>query len=282
MQNDPIWSDASVSIVAARCSWGLIEGTEGQYDWSYFDAVIAQAKACGKQCSLSVTFGTFTPDWVYAYTLPAANITMNSGAVVVMPWPWDPGYQQKISYFVQAMGQRYDQEPSVSYVAMSGMGRQMESFCVETPADVAIFDSIGGQLLWTQACSNIIGYYAQAFPTTPIIMPIGPPTPDQDGIDSLDSVVSSMESAYPGQFGIRSDGLRPNYNVNGPVAASLNEYNSGITGFQFSLPAQSESMSDYFTVAEPFNPSFIECFEGDLLNPVQLDSVTQASSWLTE
>jgi hypothetical protein len=67
----------------------------------------------------------------------------------------------------------------------------------------------GGIQVWIQAAETIAGFYAGAFPTTPFVYANGEPIPG----DSTDyaTVVNYCVSTFGSQFGIKSDGLDPNY-----------------------------------------------------------------------
>ena len=60
----------TVTSASIFTSWGTIEKTEGVYDWSYVDKLIADFKAAGKKVSVHITATCFsindTPDYLFS------------------------------------------------------------------------------------------------------------------------------------------------------------------------------------------------------------------------
>ena len=270
MQADTVWTEAGVEGVAIRCSWGAIETSDGVFNMAYFDAAMQLAQQYGKKVSISVTAGTFTPQWVYTAGAQAFNFTQNDGTPGTMPEPWDPTFQKKWFALIAKLGKRYDGNANLAYVAMSGAGQQMETYFAQNATDIANFDAMGGQAKWLGAAEAIEAQYARQFPTTHVLFAIAPPTTDPQGASTMTTMISACAAKSPSQFGIRSDGLRPDYEQNGVVGTLLTQYAHKIlTGFQMSLPAQTQSLMLWFTVSQEMQADFVEVFHGDCENSVQ-------------
>lgn len=105
----------------AEISWSQLNPGDGSYDWSYLDRQLAQAVADGKQYSFRVFTmsgeeygGHQIPDWV-----------INKGAVVLPSGEPDYSncvYQEEWGRFVNAMLDRYDGNPDIAFMDISGYG----------------------------------------------------------------------------------------------------------------------------------------------------------------
>jgi hypothetical protein len=142
----------------------------------------------------------YTPDWVYA--AGATKYNLQDGSHLSMPLPWDPLFQAKWLAFVRALGARYDGNPALGYVVMSGFGQIVETYVAQTAQDTTRLTSMGGATAWKTAAKTIISAYAEAFPTTPFILTAAKPFPTADGVAALQEVVDWGAMTYPGRFGI--------------------------------------------------------------------------------
>lgn len=122
MQN--LASPALPETVAYRrpqYGWDAQNPAQGVYDWSAIDTDLAAAAALGKQFSFRIytmrgeTFGGHkVPAWVVA---EGAQI-LGSG----QPKYSNCVYQQRWSEFVEALRQRYDGNPDIAFLDISGYG----------------------------------------------------------------------------------------------------------------------------------------------------------------
>ncbi len=106
----------------AEISWKILNPAEGVYDWTALDTRIAAAVAEGKQISFRVYTmrgesygGHQVPNWVIAN---GAKINSSTG---------DPDYsnctyQLHWGQFVEQLRQRYDGNPAIAFIDISGYG----------------------------------------------------------------------------------------------------------------------------------------------------------------
>jgi hypothetical protein len=281
MEQDPIWTMPNINGIAVRCSWSAIEPGDGTFNFSLFDEAIQLARQYGKNVSFSVTPGSFSPQWLYNEGAQTFMFTLSTGQTGVMPLPWDPTFQQKWFVLIKQLGQRYNNDPELTYMTMGGLGQQVETSFVQAPTDIQTFDAMNGQVKWLDAGKAIEAQYVLYFPTTRVLYAIDTPTPDTQGAQTMTELVNDCARSTPQQFGIRSDGLRPDYDETGATGLLLSQYaNRLTTGFQMSLPAGSQSLSLWFSVAEQMQVNFVEVYEGDCENPDQAAALQQGNSAL--
>ncbi len=118
----PITEPAETVAYGSRAdiSWKLLNPAEGVYDWSALDSQLKKAISQGKQFSFRVytmrgeSFGGHqVPQWV-----------LNKGAVIVDGEPDYSNcvYQEEWGKFVSQLIKRYDSNPNVAFIDISGYG----------------------------------------------------------------------------------------------------------------------------------------------------------------
>lgn len=105
----------------SQVGWSVLNPSEGIYDWAALDAQLSQAVAVGKQFSLRVFTmrgeeygGHMLPAWVLddgAALLPSGEPNYSSCV-----------YQEDWATFVEALVARYDGNPDIAFVDISGYG----------------------------------------------------------------------------------------------------------------------------------------------------------------
>jgi hypothetical protein len=129
-----VLTNTSVDGLAIRAKWSTLEVSDGVFDWSEIDSVIATAAAHGKKVSISVEAGIFSPSWVYAEGAQSFQFVWDRSwgpplcSIVAIPVPWDAVFLQKWAEFVGAFGAKYDDNPYVSHVKLTGVnGKTQET-----------------------------------------------------------------------------------------------------------------------------------------------------------
>jgi hypothetical protein len=129
-----VLANAAVDGLAIRARWSTVEPSEGTFNWSNIDSVIGMAAANGKKVSISIEAGIFTPSWVYAQGAQSFQFVWDTSwgpaicSTVTIPLPWDPVFLNKWAGFVDAFGAKYDGNPYVSHVKLTGInGKTQET-----------------------------------------------------------------------------------------------------------------------------------------------------------
>lgn len=157
-----------VTGIAVRTYWNLIEPREGEFDWRVFDATVALAKKHGKVAGLRVMNGTGTPEWVYSAGAKRYDAGQWQGKIKgSVPVAWDPVFNDKWRRFLDALGERYDADPTVAYIAMSmPAGAWAELFHPRALRELPDYS----YEKWRSIQEEIIGHYARAFRRTPLTL----------------------------------------------------------------------------------------------------------------
>lgn len=115
----------NVTGLHVRALWKQIEPADHQFDWSYFDDVVAQARVTRKRVSMAVIGGVHDGVFPNSDGLPpwldpaVAMFDCSDGSRG--PVPWDVRYRQEWRELWVALAQRYEAEPVVSAYHIGGI-----------------------------------------------------------------------------------------------------------------------------------------------------------------
>jgi hypothetical protein len=202
----------------------------------------------------------------------------------VMPLPWDPAFQKQWQTFVTAFGARYDSVPELCYVVMGGMGRQAETYFVNSPADTTAFENAGDGPRWQAAGVTIAGFYAQAFPTTHLISALGTPTRDAYGTALHNALLAQWSALYPGRLGVSCDSLSGGVGPQNDVALIVEQFaptaNSGfqmLDPYSVASPKVSGTLQEAVNAGLVFGPQFMEIYNVDCAKASEQPALSSAN-----
>ena len=205
--NKEAWSNRNIDGMRARLPWSVVEPNKGSFDWRDLDHMLSLARRHNKVIGFSVAAGIYTPRWVYGDGASRYDLSDGSGT---MPLPWDQVFLNDWLAFIRRLGARYDSDPALAYVVMSGMGQNIETYLAQTRRDETRLTTLGGTTAWRGAAKQIISAYADAFPTTPFFITAAKPFHSPEGLSALQHVVDWGVATYPGRFGIMNASLNAN------------------------------------------------------------------------
>lgn len=138
-------ADVPVSDIYTRIPWSCFENAgEGVYDWSWLDRVFSRFEGTGRTFSFRIAnYGYWGPtpcDRVYSVpqwveVAGAKGEIVN--AIEWRPFADDPIYLQKLTRFMNALGQHYRDRDDISYIDLGSLGRWGEGH--NQPFDLATF-----------------------------------------------------------------------------------------------------------------------------------------------
>jgi hypothetical protein len=194
------WDNPNIVGVALRATWGVIEPSPDQFDWSFFDDALGIAKLKKKLASISIVAGIRSPDWIFRSATTLRLTGRDTKRRDAVPEPWDANYLSAWKKFVQAFGARYDGNPLIGYVTATGLGRGEECHLLDDPGDAGQFDANR----WMAAANQIVSCYNSAFKKTPWLLAWGQPVLGQNRI------MFDLYSQASG-FGLKTDNLSDHF-----------------------------------------------------------------------
>ena len=197
-----------------RTYWGAFEPQPGVRNWTNFDSVIAKAKAKGKFLGIHFAAGRSTLPWVYDTSPTCTRFPVDpvgDPGQPYMPVPWQPGYLSKFKAFVSEWGARYDAEPTLRYVVITGCMQNCELYFSQTAVDdakwqtQAVADGYADKsIAFSFAARQIIDAFLAAFPTTCVLWTTatGPWFDKNLGATVRAEIEQYGLTTYPNHFGI--------------------------------------------------------------------------------
>jgi hypothetical protein len=266
--------DPAVYGVSWRFRWKTIEPREGQYNWELMDKVLQATSTAGKKVMLRVTAGMFTPDWVYQagakpFDFSSTDLAHpeNYRGTTKMPIPWDEVYLAKWEAFIHALGRRYNGDPQIYSVQMTGGGHIAE---MNLPKAHAKWQQAGysdGKLIATW--KRIIDAYQKVFPNTPTNLDINEPL-GRNHSNVLKPVVSYVLATYPQKVYLQQNGLKADLRNDDPIRQIIREASGKtIVGYQMVggkgfLDQQTGDRLTAFRNAVDDRVSYLEVYASDV------------------
>ena len=161
-----------VSAFSFNIPWKLVEPAEGVYDWSRIDQALAVAAETHKKVSVGLTVDWWAPDWVRARSATYAFRHQILGPLRSVV-PWDPFYVAKLNETVAAFGRRYNGDPALLFVVITGPATYWgtETNWAMIPGSISAADQkvLGFSLQkFETGWKQMIDAYFKAFPRTPL------------------------------------------------------------------------------------------------------------------
>src|SRR5437773_1367663 len=188
--------------------WSDVEANPDIYTWQYLDDAVAWAAANNKRCGISINAGKDCPAWLYAAPYNAQSYIMQdtSGAIVLkIPVPGGMVFMSRWQKFITDFGARYDSNPAVSYIIITGIGNHDEWNIAPGMLDTAALGSTQAQVnTWKSASKQIIDFYMSAFPNTTVMglpkPPFNPSNAAEDPLTSMREVSDYAANTYNCHF----------------------------------------------------------------------------------
>lgn len=226
----------------------------------------------------------------------------DSGVMVV---PWDPFAKAKFKEMIADLGARYDNNPQLGYVAMTGFCQTGEAYLASTQSDIDFFnasaiaagysataDLPAGLVAWEAIVKEIVAQYMTSFPTTALVItgarPYGGPELIT-GTRAMNDIFAWGITTYPGRFGIMNSQLHVTSGIGYYLdKAIFDNHLTNPVGIQFLCASTEDNIARLCNAApygtDPllapdvavdrslaagvsFGCNYIEVYEGDVNNP---------------
>jgi acetyl esterase len=280
LSTTPCWTNPNVDGIVLRADWDKIEPSEGNIDWSYFDRGLELAKEHNKRIEIIVPAGKHSPQWVYTAGAETFNFRGEKNKLFYMPIPWDPVLREKFGALITKVGQRYDSSPYLSLVTMTGFGRSTETWFA-SPDEMVQYNAIGGNAKWLEGAKWFTALYNRAFPKTPFLIAMCPPSKDDEGRAALQQFVEDCVKCHPGRFGLMACSLAPNDKPDSPKLSyqSVKTFSDQtVTGLEMLRASRTlkGSLKAALDTAIALKSQFVHVYEPDAIDPKQQQVLAEA------
>src|SRR5207249_7545333 len=154
-----------------------------------------------------------------------------------MPVPWEHLAKAKWKQFIVAIAARYDNNPQLHYMVMSGFQQTGECYIANTQAAIDFFNANAeaagyqatdtlpaGLVAWEATVKEIVAQYMTSFPNTPLLITGARPYGGDSqsvGQKAMNDIFAWGVATYPGRFGIMNSQLHatssPGYFLNAAI-----------------------------------------------------------------
>lgn len=118
-----------VNGLSISAPWAVLEPVETEFDWKPIDKVLELAKSKNKTVILRVTTAGLdnsrksdTPEWVLSSDVKTLKYIGSDKNEHVMPIFWDTNYLAKWNNFVAELADKYDENPQIHSIGITGGG----------------------------------------------------------------------------------------------------------------------------------------------------------------
>jgi hypothetical protein len=205
-----VLNSPSITGVTLQIGWDQVQPSQTVVSWEPIEAALAQLAAVNKVLAIRVLAGTYSPRWIYEQGVKRYIFTPYSdlqhpigfGDKVTVPFPWDSLLQKFWSQFVTIFAQRFDAEPNVVRVAVSGpMYQRAEMYLPRGGQIIADWVRQGYSLNRIQdTWQQTLDLYGKSFIQTPFTLDLNP-MPDQ--ADGTGYTVNALVPVAVAQYGLK-------------------------------------------------------------------------------
>jgi hypothetical protein len=295
------YTNPAVDGIMIRTFWSDVQPALDQYNWNFIDSQIQAASTNGKKVILAVLPGAFTPSWALQGVQSAqfaADYGFVQGTTITLPMPWDSTYLTRWFDFVRVLGQRYDSNPAVVNISVTGPTSVSDEMSLPNdPSAVAQWKQLGYTVQkYENAWQQTLAAYIQSFPTTQVSLTFYP------GLRIPDAAAETATRVDAASFAFAHYGQHVTFQENGLTARKadprlgydlVQQYASKATaGFEMGTSAtEKPDRMGGTTATSALQASvdlglkagikFLEIYEKDELNPDLQSILSNAHSTLT-
>lgn len=253
-------ANKKVNGLSVLVPWSTIQTGEDQFNWQPIDQIVSACEKAGKTVILRVsTCGidlpgsdakqvtSDLPKWVADSGIKTVKYTDPQGREHVMPLFWDKQYLASWSNFVSELADRYDKNPTIHSIGITGGGFQGGT-AVVPGAENKVTNEKGEVIDLNAAMKTSYGmtqrelvthwkYVADIFPkffhTARLNFNINPPVRGRAGEDSLDEIADYLIYRYGQRVFVMRQGFGTGKHKFDDYRLLLKYRNDTLTGIQF-------------------------------------------------
>jgi hypothetical protein len=249
-----------VNGLSVLVPWSTIQTSEDNFNWEPVDQLVSACEKAGKTLILRVSAcGIDTPDsdgkqvisdlpkWVIDSGIKTIKYTDPQGREHQMPLFWDKDYLAKWSNFIVEMADKYDKNPNIHSIGITGGGYQ-GSTSVIPGAEHKANNAKGEVIDLNAAMKKEYGmtqrelvthwkYVSDLFPKhfhqARLNFNINPPVRGRAGEDSLDEIADYLVYRYGERVFVTRQGFETGRHKFDDYRLLLKYRNDTLTGIQF-------------------------------------------------
>jgi hypothetical protein len=215
-----------------------------------------------------------TPAWVFEDEVKFTNYVGHDNKLHTLPVFWDATYLAKWSNFVKDMGKRYDKNPAIHSIGITGGGfRGLQSVLPNWPlleTDTAQKEDRGtlrNRLEKEQGLTGrkmvehwkyVADLWPQAFPTARLNLTMNGPLPGRLGEDLLDEIADYLVYRYGNRVFLTRQGIRDGKHSFDDWRLLLKFHNDTMTGLGLTADNDGDALTKIAKTALEDGISYVE------------------------
>ncbi len=282
-----------VNGLAVLLPWRLLEPVEDEFNWQPLDHLITLVQKHDKTlilrvstCAMDSTTGgeenaaeTFcdTPKWVFDSGAKSLHYADVNGKSHQLPIFWDSNYLALWRNFVKALGVRYDKNPAIHSVGITGGGIAGSTSPVPAIEKTAVQHSGQDTASTTSELENtlkqeygmnqrqivahwkyVADIFPKAFETTRLNFDIDPPTAGRAGQDALDEIVDYLIYRYGQRIYLTRQNINNTKHGFDQYRLFLKFRKDTLTGYQLASTLDAQALQKLSQLALNDGISFVE------------------------
>ncbi len=293
-----------VKGISIRIPWKVLEPERGVFDWDRIEKIISLAKKEHKYVNIRILAGVYSPEWIFSDpNIPKIKFICRNpnkkkfyGKSVTMPVLWDRRYLEEYYRFLRALGQKFDKESSIFWVAVSGpVTGPATPHLPKNPQTLRLFKKYGFKKdLWLEVWKEAIDQTAQAFPDKAISLCLDVPP---FYMDMAGELARYAVTRYSGRICLQSNGLSAKVfkvlRTNSKIKYFLDLFpryaDKAIIGFQMTWAAAWKNrgrdrlgpLDKAIEAGLKLKASYLEIYQDDIVNRANWSILENAASRLS-
>jgi hypothetical protein len=271
-------SNDKVNGLSATLPWSLLEPSEDSFNWAPLDQLLSACESQHKTLILRIaTAGSGsqseTPKWVFDSGVKSISYTAADGTPHTMPIFWDKDYLAKWANFVTELSERYDKNPTLHSIGITGGGFSGGT-AVLPPAAKAASGESGAKPADLQAVLKkdygmtqrqlvehwkyVADVFPKHFQNARLNFAINPPVPGRTGEDALDEIADYLVYRYGQRVYLTRQGVSSGKHGFDDYRLLLKFRNDTLTGLQLTDDVKGEDLAKIAKHALDDGVSFAE------------------------
>ncbi|PZM86054.1 MAG: hypothetical protein DKT66_01215 [Candidatus Melainabacteria bacterium] len=282
----------NISGLSVTIPWKVLEPKEDEFNWQPLDSLLELLKPSGKTLILRVStcgidtvpegyvapkaeegdkkvaLDSDTPSWVFNGDVKTMEYTGKDGKQHLMPIFWDTNYLAKWSNFITEMGEKYDKNPNIHSIGITGGGVGGSTLVVpDVTGEKGNYSKLETALIKDHGMSQrqlvthwkyVADIFPKAFPTARLNFDVDPPTQNRPGQDTLDEISDYLIYRYGQRVYITRQNVNDGKHGFDQYRVIIKFHPDTFTGYQLTEKVDAEGLEKIAKNAPVDGISFVE------------------------
>ncbi|HEY9785407.1 MAG TPA: DUF4832 domain-containing protein, partial [Candidatus Obscuribacterales bacterium] len=267
-----------IAGISVLIPWRTLEPKEDEFNWQPVDQLLSLCKENNKSLILRVSTAGLdlpsaggnsdTPDWVFSADVKSMEYKGADGKQHRMPIFWDTNYLANWSNFINEMASRYDKNPHIHSIGITGGGiaggtTVVPNLSGEKDGYAALSKALTkdhgmNQRQIVQHWKYVADIFPKAFATARLNFDVNPPIAGRQGQDALDEISDYLIYRYGQRVYLTRQNVRSGKRGFDDYRLVLKFHPDTFTGYQLTGAVTAEALQQIAKNAPVDGISYVE------------------------